>query len=95
MVLLLAMFALASRYSDVDDPTPVFPAIQAGQVYLEKAKKILNYDYESSKLVSVQAMLLIAYQEIGTGGMSSAWIRTGMATRMAQDLGLFRDVEKW
>lgn len=89
------MFALASRYSNLEDSTPDGTSIRAGKVYLEKAKKILNHDYESSKLVSVQAMLLIAYQEIGMGGMSSAWIRTGMATRMAQDLGLFRDVEKW
>lgn len=49
----------------------------------------------SSKLVSVQALLLMAYREIGTGGMSASWLFTGMAIRMAQDLGLFRDVEKW
>lgn len=63
--------------------------------------------------MSVQALLLMAYREIGTGGMSASWLFTGMgmsafrrlgrgvltspsaAIRMAQDLGLFRDVEKW
>ena len=55
----------------------------------------MNYDYGSSKLVTVQALLLISYREVGVGAMSSAWMTAGMAIRMAQDLGLFRDVEKW
>ncbi|KAL8286842.1 hypothetical protein RQP46_003848 [Phenoliferia psychrophenolica] len=95
MVLLLSMFALASRYSDLDPPRSDGKYWTAGQEYLDKAKRILNYDYGSSKLVSVQALLLMAYREIGTGAMSASWLFTGMAIRMAQDLGLFRDVEKW
>ena len=60
-----------------------------------QARALLNYDYGSSKLVTVQALLLISYREVGVGAMSSAWMTAGMAIRMAQDLGLFRDVEKW
>lgn len=89
----------------------------AGQNYLDMAQRVLNYDYGSSKLVTVQALLLMAYREIGTGAMSASWLFTGatdlvhafigmlpnpetrltlgMAIRMAQDLGLFRDVDKW
>lgn len=70
-------------------------SVIAGQNYLDAAKKILNFDYGSSKLVTVQALLLLAYREIGTGAMSASWLFTGMAIRMAQDLGLFRDVDKW
>ncbi|ORY73251.1 fungal-specific transcription factor domain-domain-containing protein [Leucosporidium creatinivorum] len=95
IVLLLSMFALAARYSDLDPSRSDGKYWTAGQDYLEKAKRVLNYDYGSSKLVSVQALLLMAYREIGTGGMSASWLFTGMAIRMAQDLGLFRDVEKW
>jgi hypothetical protein len=29
------------------------------------------------------------------GGMSASWMYTGMAIRLAQDLGLYRDVDKW
>lgn len=50
----------------------------AGQDYLEKARTILNFDYGSSKLVSVQALLLLAYREIGTGAMSASWMFSGM-----------------
>ncbi|KAK4053492.1 hypothetical protein OIV83_001659 [Microbotryomycetes sp. JL201] len=95
MVLLLSMFALAARYSDLDPVRSDGKYWTAGQDYFEKAKRVLNYDYGSSKLVSVQALLLLAYREIGTGAMSASWLFTGMAIRMAQDLGLFRDVEKW
>ncbi|SDA02837.1 BZ3500_MvSof-1268-A1-R1_Chr11-1g03181 [Microbotryum saponariae] len=95
LVLLLSMFALAARYSDLDGDRTEGMYWTAGDVYLERAKKLLDYDYGSSRLVTVQSLLLLAYREIGTGAMSSSWLFTGMAIRMAQDLGLFRDVEKW
>ncbi|GAA5858288.1 hypothetical protein JCM1840_001131 [Sporobolomyces johnsonii] len=95
MVLLLTMFGLAARYCDLDEARKDGKYWTAGQEYLDKARRILNHDYGSSKLVTVQALLLISYREIGTGAMSSAWMSAGMAIRMAQDLGLFRDVEKW
>ena len=57
----------------------------AGQTYLDKAKRVLNYDYGSSKLVSVQALLLMAYREIGTGGMSASWLFTGMGSSLPGD----------
>ncbi|TNY20133.1 fungal-specific transcription factor domain-containing protein [Rhodotorula diobovata] len=95
VVLLLAMFALAARYCDLDRPTEPGKYWEAGQEYLDKARRILNHDYGSSKLVTVQALLLLSYREIGVGAMSSSWMLGGMAIRMAQDLGLFRDVEKW
>ncbi|GAA5880402.1 hypothetical protein JCM3774_006436, partial [Rhodotorula dairenensis] len=95
-VLLLCMFALAARYCDIDKTkTEGGKLWPAGQEYLDKARALLNYDYGSSKLVTVQALLLISYREVGVGAMSSAWMTAGMAIRMAQDLGLFRDVEKW
>lgn len=78
MVLLLSMFALAARYSDIDPVRSDGKYWTAGQDYLDKARRVLNYDYGSSKLVSVQALLLMAYREIGTGGMSASWLFTGM-----------------
>lgn len=69
-VLLLAMFALSSRYSETDR--------EAGDSYFLDACKIVNFDLYPSKLVIVQSLLLLAYREIGTGGMSSSWMYTGM-----------------
>jgi hypothetical protein len=54
-------------------------------VHHVQARRILNYDYGSSRLVTVQALLLISYREIGVGAMSSAWMTCGMgaSTRLA------------
>ncbi|GAA5872802.1 hypothetical protein JCM8547_005707 [Rhodosporidiobolus lusitaniae] len=97
LVLLLSMFALAARYCDLEreDGRGDGKQWSAGQEYLDKARTLLNHDYGSSKLVTVQALLLISYREIGIGAMSAAWMSTGMAIRMAQDLGLHRDVSRW
>lgn len=78
LVLLLSMFALAARYSDLEPARTDGKYWTAGQDYFERAKAVLNYDYGSSKLVSVQALLLLAYREIGTGAMSASWLFTGM-----------------
>jgi hypothetical protein len=57
VVLLLAMFALSSRYSD---------ALRSeGDDFFESACRILNHDFCSSRLVTCQVMLLLAYREIG------------------------------
>lgn len=87
IVLLLAMFSLASRYSDAPQ--------SEGDAYFENACRILNYDFCNSRLSNCQVMLLLGLREIGAGGMSGSWMYTGMAIRLAQDLGLFRDVDKW
>lgn len=95
IVLLLSMFSLAARYSNLPPDPEDGDYWSSGTGFAEQAKKVLDYDYGSSKLVTVQALLLMSYREIGAGGMSSSWILVGMAAKMAQDLGLFRDVEKW
>ncbi|KAH8924892.1 hypothetical protein BT69DRAFT_1332618 [Atractiella rhizophila] len=94
-LLLLCIFALASRYSDSDAPRKDGKYWTAGEEYYNAAKRILNQEYGSTKLVTVQALLLLAYRQIGIGAMSESWLYVGMAVRMSQDLGLFRDVDKW
>ena len=37
----------------------------------------------------------MGYREIGIGAMAEAWTYTGMAIRMAQDLGLHRSADGW
>lgn len=98
-LLLLAMFSVAARYSDhtAMPKPPLDSSIMwgAGDDYLDQAKVILDATYASSKPSTVQALLLMAYREVGIGAMAQAWIYLGMAIRMAQDLGLHRRADDW
>lgn len=103
-LLLLAMFAIAARYSNTtsplpsprrsDSPSPT-PMWTAGDNYFSQAKILLDRAYASSRPSTVQALLLLGYRELGIGAMAQAWMYTGMAIRMAQDLGMHRAADRW
>ncbi|CAG8548036.1 8887_t:CDS:2 [Ambispora gerdemannii] len=95
-LLLNSMLALASRYSDnaeiqkyPDKPESV------GSVFFERAKALLDFEYDHPRVSTVQALILLALREYGSGKVSRAWMYAGMSTRMAQDLGLHRNTEQW
>jgi len=67
----------------------------AGDNYLSQAKTLLGRAYASSRSSTVQALLLLGYRELGIGAMAEAWMYTGMAVRMAQDLGMHRAADRW
>jgi len=67
----------------------------AGDQYLCVAKALLDNTYASSMPSTVQALLLLGYRELGIGAMAQAWVYTGMAVRMAQDLGMHRAADGW
>lgn len=95
-ILLLSIYALAARYSDTGEDTRKEGEYwRAGEVYARKARELLYEDFGSSRLTTCQALVLLAYREAGVGAMAKSWTYVGMAIRMAQDLGLFRDVDKW
>ena len=96
-LLLLTMYAIASRYNDSEalanlDPSTMW---EAGDEYLDSAKVILDRTYASSRPSTCQALLLMGYREIGIGAMAQAWTYIGMAIRMAQDLGMHRSADGW
>lgn len=97
-LLLLAMFAIAARYSSSSVPPPppdgsmMWPA---GDDFFDQAKVILDRSYASSRSSTCQALLLMGYREIGIGAMAQAWTYIGMAVRMAQDLGMHRSADGW
>ncbi|KAG1752093.1 fungal-specific transcription factor domain-containing protein [Suillus lakei] len=107
-LLLLSMFSIAERYSpssslppsspppssslSLREPTPMWTA---GDQYFNIAKTLLDSSYASSLPSTVQALLLLGYREIGIGAMAQAWVYTGMAVRMAQDLGMHRAADGW
>ncbi|KAG1760291.1 fungal-specific transcription factor domain-containing protein [Suillus occidentalis] len=107
-LLLLSMFSIAERYSPSSSLPPSSPTLSsassfreptpmwtAGDQYFNVAKKLLDNTYASSLPSTVQALLLLGYREIGIGAMAQAWVYTGMAVRMAQDLGMHRAADGW
>ena len=93
-LLLLCIFGVASRYSAVNNPNS--PALwSAGTLYVERAREIAHLDHPNSRLSSVQAFLLLTYRSVGLGDMKSAWMFLGHSVRMAEDLGLHRDVSNF
>ncbi|ORY04154.1 hypothetical protein K493DRAFT_59036 [Basidiobolus meristosporus CBS 931.73] len=63
--------------------------------FYKKARVLLDQTYEMSSLENIQALVLLGiYHHITHGGMR-AWLYSGMAIRMAEDLGLHRNPDKW
>ncbi|KAI6041549.1 fungal-specific transcription factor domain-containing protein [Pisolithus marmoratus] len=107
-LLLLSMFAIAARYSALSSPLPAARSSSgstrppeppemwvAGDNYFSQAKVLLDHSYASSRPSTVLALLLLGYRELGIGAMAQAWMYTGMAVRMAQDLGMHRSADGW
>ncbi|KAI0669742.1 fungal-specific transcription factor domain-containing protein [Trametes maxima] len=97
-LLLLAMFAIAARYSDRPEDHPGQPdsdVSRAGQQFAEDAHKLLDRKYQTSRPSTCQALLLLAIREFGMGAMDEGWLYSGMALRMAIDLGMNRNADSW
>ncbi|KAF8578646.1 hypothetical protein K439DRAFT_1638648 [Ramaria rubella] len=94
-LLLLAMFTIAARYSNHEPLPPEGKMWEAGCEFLDHAKLILNWTYDSPRPSTSQALILLAYREFGIGAISQAWIYMGMAIRMATDLGMHRAADRW
>ncbi|CAG8461387.1 10174_t:CDS:2 [Ambispora gerdemannii] len=95
LMLLYAIFAISSRFIDQpavrknpDDPTTT------GDGFFERAKELLKDEFDDAQLSTLQALLLMAAYQQGAKN-SRTWIYTGLAIRIAQDMGLHRDSAKW
>ncbi|ORY07858.1 hypothetical protein K493DRAFT_403602 [Basidiobolus meristosporus CBS 931.73] len=63
--------------------------------FFKKARTLLDQAYDVSSIENVQGLVLMSiYFHISQGGMKS-WMYSGMAIRMAEDLGLHRDPDIW
>lgn len=52
-------------------------------------------DLVQPSITAVQTFLCLAFYEIGAGNLSKGWAFSGIAFRMAQDLGFQKDPETW
>ncbi|KAG0080067.1 hypothetical protein BGZ92_000782 [Podila epicladia] len=95
LFLLNSIFALASRFSDdISLRTDPDKPETVGAHFVEKSKAILDTLYDAPDLYCVGALVLLSYQQMGTGGGYRAWMFVGLSIRMAQHLGLNRDCAK-
>ncbi|KAJ1978453.1 hypothetical protein H4R33_005968 [Dimargaris cristalligena] len=65
------------------------PPYSSGEVYFEKAKGLAVNAMSHTSLDHIQAFILLGLYEIGRG-KETAWMYIGIATRMAQRMGLNR-----
>ncbi|KAG0355200.1 hypothetical protein BGZ54_001257 [Gamsiella multidivaricata] len=95
LFLLNSIFALASRFSDDVSlrKNPAKPET-VGVHFADKARKILDTLYDSPDIYCVGGLVLLAFQQMGTGNGYRSWMYVGISIRMAQHLGLNRNCQK-
>ncbi|KAI8848272.1 fungal-specific transcription factor domain-containing protein [Chytridium lagenaria] len=88
-LLLNSMYALAARYSN-------HPSIRTspdmlynnGDIFYNKARELVDHYMDVPNTSTVTALLCLATYAAGSGRGSAAWMYSGMAIRMAQELKL-------
>ncbi|CAO3564827.1 unnamed protein product [Mortierella alpina] len=88
IMLLNAIFSAACMYSD--DPA----VKQDATKYFGRAKIIMDEVCHISSLTNVQTLMLMAHHRHAHGSFSGGWLYSGMAIRMAIDMGLHRQDRK-
>ncbi|KAG0335985.1 hypothetical protein BG004_008246 [Podila humilis] len=84
ILILNSIFCNACWYSD--DPA----VKQDSTKYFNRAKIILDETYHVSRISTIQALLLMSHHQYAVGNYSGGWLYTGMASRIAHDIGLHR-----
>ncbi|KAI0975088.1 fungal-specific transcription factor domain-containing protein [Xylaria arbuscula] len=81
--LLATVLAQAARYSARSD------AAEVGRHFAKQARKLLDLDIDrGSSIATIQGLLIFSARECACGRTSQGWLYSGMAFRMARDLGL-------
>ncbi|RDW65071.1 hypothetical protein BP6252_10722 [Coleophoma cylindrospora] len=95
-LLLYSVLALASRYSDrievrsdKEDPN------SAGEIFAEHAKLLLQTEIHHPVTSTVVAALLLGLREMAVNKEASGWTYTGVAIRIAYNLGLHLNCDMW
>ncbi|OZJ01585.1 hypothetical protein BZG36_05541 [Bifiguratus adelaidae] len=85
LLLFNAVYALASRIHQ-DPATRSIPEIPetAGEIFFLRAKRLLDDDYEMSRITTVQALLLMAIHQNGVDSVARGWLYAGMCIGLAE-----------
>ncbi|KAL1615923.1 hypothetical protein SLS54_008757 [Diplodia seriata] len=82
--LICAMYALASRYSDMPElRTDPEDATTAGNAFAAEAKQALIHECEAPTISTVQATAILSLRDVAVDKEASGWTYCGMAVRMA------------
>ncbi|CCF41115.1 fungal specific transcription factor [Colletotrichum higginsianum] len=90
-LLVNAMLALGCHFTSVPGAygTPGDSRTKGDHFFAEAKRLIVeNDEYERPRLTTVQALALMSVREAGCGREAKGWVYSGMAFRMAQDIGL-------
>ncbi|EJD03824.1 uncharacterized protein FOMMEDRAFT_19176, partial [Fomitiporia mediterranea MF3/22] len=95
-LILLSIFTLSSRFNEKEMPLPEAGRMwEAGCNYLASARGVLYTVLHTASLLSCQALVILAYRELGLGSFEHSSSFMSMAIHMAQELGLHRSAERW
>ena len=69
---------------------------ELSDIFFGRAQELLyGFALESPNLTTLQALLLMGHREIGQGRTSKGWLMSGMAFRLAHEMGLHLDPNNW
>ncbi|THV50244.1 hypothetical protein BGAL_0158g00030 [Botrytis galanthina] len=89
----LLMYAVCSMGALASESTT---QRELSEIFSNRAQEILyGTALESPNLTTLQALLLLGHREIGHGKTSKGWLFSGMAFRIAHEMGLHLDPTNW
>ncbi|KAI8379141.1 fungal-specific transcription factor domain-containing protein [Radiomyces spectabilis] len=96
LLLLNAIYAVASRISpDVRVRAKPDLPDSAGDIFFERARILLDFEWDDFRLSTVQSLLLMSSHQNGALKNIRGWLYSGLAFRMSQNLGLNRNCDSW
>ena len=69
---------------------------ELSDIFFNRAQELLyGFSLDSPNITTLQALLLMGHREIGRGRPSKGWLFSGMAFRLAHEMGLHLDPNNW
>ena len=96
--LLSAMLSHSGRWCHVD--TNIARALDQydnGEIFSRQARNLLHDDLRDGRcdIPTIQALLLISAQDCSKGNWTQAWMHSGIAFRLVEDLGINIDGDRY
>ncbi|APA10897.1 hypothetical protein sscle_07g056670 [Sclerotinia sclerotiorum 1980 UF-70] len=89
----LLMYAICSMGALASESTT---QRELSDMFSNRAQELLyGYALEFPNLTTLQALILLGHREIGHGKTSKGWLFSGMAFRIAHEMGLHLDPTNW